>query len=815
MILMPKLNQKGIAHLFLILIILAGLGLTVYLVQQRTNILPHASEPVLAYPFGKAIQLTRSAIPPQYISASGSAQLNPTANFTVEAWVKPELPTTQSVSAPIASKTKSSITDNAFNLTYTANLQSDGKVSYYYNFTVNGKRATDSSCISPSINSYNTSVIPASVSPEKASSWRHVAAVVKDGVMSLYEDGRLLGTRNDWVLQQFCTSTSPIVIGSGIYNDGTAIANFPGLIDEVRISNSARYSGNFTVVKTPFVSDTNTLILYHFDGDVSDNSASGRGGVVNGSISYVDSTIVSPIMPSSNPAGAGYFFSLSPQSDLAVGKEFGVSLRANTNGQSANTFLAKLKFDPAKLEVSNIVMTATPGSFITQVDDVYFDNSSGEISLIGGLPTPGFTSTGIDTPGDRMAQIIFKVKASGNTSLNISEDSQMISDNTNTNIFQSLEKLELNLGAIPSPSPIASPSVTVTSAPDPSPSIVPSVVPSVNPYPTQTVKLLPGSGRYTPNSGGTANIEVVSLSSDQITLTTKISGQLAALKPNTVYKVYLCRIDSYLSCGTNATPEIKTDSDGKVTYATNQFGMNDTTKTHRYFVKVVEEPAPGPLPADVCTNSKPCAEGTYSLFPISSPAISPSPSVTPVACNFTSAKWVTPQNPTIKGNTTVLQVEGSAGCIGKKVAFTIKEDDGILGSENVSITPSNATFSSDNRASTTWLAEFQQDGFNGINNPPEYFFIASLVENPQTTISSSTPELQVNNLRQGEFLNGDGNKDGKIDILDLSVLRKWWNKTGFPPEIDIDDNGVLNTFDLGGLRKILETAGIIKTKSTP
>lgn len=42
--LMPKLNQKGIAHLALLLILLAGVVVGTSLVQQRTNIIPHAQE---------------------------------------------------------------------------------------------------------------------------------------------------------------------------------------------------------------------------------------------------------------------------------------------------------------------------------------------------------------------------------------------------------------------------------------------------------------------------------------------------------------------------------------------------------------------------------------------------------------------------------------------------------------------------------------------------------------------------------------------------------------------------------------------------
>jgi hypothetical protein len=234
---------------------------------------------------------------------------------------------------------------------------------------------------------------------------------------------------------------------------------------------------------------------------------------------------------------------------------------------------------------------------------------------------------------------------------------------------------------------------------------------------------------------------------------------------------------------------------------------------------VVEEPAPGPVPAGVCTTQDPCLEGVYNLFsglpsstPQSSAAVA-SPTPAPQVCTITVVEWVSASNPVKNGDLVTLKVTGNNNCAGQTVKFVIGESDGLAGSDGVVNTPVNAAFNG-NIATSTWVAEFQQDGFNGFNNPPEYFFTASVEGNPQAFLTTSPEQqLRVNNLRQGEFLNGDGNKDGKVDILDLSVLRKWWGKTGFPQEIDIDDNAVLNTFDLGGLRKILEANGIIKNLS--
>jgi hypothetical protein len=54
---------------------------------------------------------------------------------------------------------------------------------------------------------------------------------------------------------------------------------FNGQLDEVRISNVVRYSSAFTRPNAPFVSDNNTLALYHLNeasGQVA-NDSSGRG----------------------------------------------------------------------------------------------------------------------------------------------------------------------------------------------------------------------------------------------------------------------------------------------------------------------------------------------------------------------------------------------------------------------------------------------------------------------------------------------------------------------------------------------------------
>lgn len=56
---------------------------------------------------------------------------------------------------------------------------------------------------------------------------------------------------------------------------------------------------------------------------------------------------------------------------------------------------------------------------------------------------------------------------------------------------------------------------------------------------------------------------------------------------------------------------------------------------------------------------------------------------------------------------------------------------------------------------------------------------------------------------------GDGNKDGKIDLIDMSVLLLWWNKEGLP-EIDLNSDGKINTFDFSLMRNLLIQHKVIK-----
>jgi len=88
--------------------------------------------------------------------------------------------------------------------------------------------------------------------------WYHVAYVKTGNTWKIYLNGILDGT-----------ATNTVSLRGGLCQIGafgTGSDKFPGYIDELRISNTARYTANFTPSTTPFQNDANTLLLLHMDG---------------------------------------------------------------------------------------------------------------------------------------------------------------------------------------------------------------------------------------------------------------------------------------------------------------------------------------------------------------------------------------------------------------------------------------------------------------------------------------------------------------------------------------------------------------------
>ena len=110
--------------------------------------------------------------------------------------------------------------------------------------------------------------------------WYHVAVSREsNGTRKIFVNGVLASTN---------TSTTAPSNSNGIFAIGSAGSYkgeyFAGRIDEVRLSNTARYTANFTPSTTRFTGDANTVALYHLDAGTGqtlvDSSGNNRNGVL-------------------------------------------------------------------------------------------------------------------------------------------------------------------------------------------------------------------------------------------------------------------------------------------------------------------------------------------------------------------------------------------------------------------------------------------------------------------------------------------------------------------------------------------------------
>jgi hypothetical protein len=96
--------------------------------------------------------------------------------------------------------------------------------------------------------------------------WYHIA-VSRDGSGDIraFIDGTQIGSTQN-VTATFFNSTALLVMGADMYNGSIHYGNaLDGYMDEIRISNTARYTSNFTPSTTAFTSDANTKLLIHSD----------------------------------------------------------------------------------------------------------------------------------------------------------------------------------------------------------------------------------------------------------------------------------------------------------------------------------------------------------------------------------------------------------------------------------------------------------------------------------------------------------------------------------------------------------------------
>lgn len=128
--------------------------------------------------------------------------------------------------------------------------------------------------------------------------WHHVAIVRRQstGVIELYVDGALdaSGTYSTGNLSYpdgydpgIGQNNPYLVLGAEKHDAGGSYPSYNGKMDELRISDTRRYTTAFTPPSGPFSPDANTMGLYHFNeatGTVLKDSATVTGAPTNGEL---------------------------------------------------------------------------------------------------------------------------------------------------------------------------------------------------------------------------------------------------------------------------------------------------------------------------------------------------------------------------------------------------------------------------------------------------------------------------------------------------------------------------------------------------
>jgi len=90
--------------------------------------------------------------------------------------------------------------------------------------------------------------------------WYHIAISRSGNTTRMFIDGTQVGSFTD----NFTYNYADLTIGAFYNYASGGVMN--GHLDEFRVSNTARYTSNFTPQTQPFVNDANTLLLLHMDG---------------------------------------------------------------------------------------------------------------------------------------------------------------------------------------------------------------------------------------------------------------------------------------------------------------------------------------------------------------------------------------------------------------------------------------------------------------------------------------------------------------------------------------------------------------------
>ena len=178
-----------------------------------------------------------------YLTSNAQANYNLSGDFTIEMWVRLE-----SVNDTIISSLSNTNWSSASTNDWILLIDGAGYIGF---------------------NVKNVGTVYGSSDVRNLNTWQHVAVVRNSGTTTIYIDGTSYVSNTGAGSGAIGNSANTIEFGRGAT---TLTGSYQGWVDEFRMSNTARWTANFTPAAAAYTSDQYTLCLMHFDYNNQDNN---------------------------------------------------------------------------------------------------------------------------------------------------------------------------------------------------------------------------------------------------------------------------------------------------------------------------------------------------------------------------------------------------------------------------------------------------------------------------------------------------------------------------------------------------------------
>ncbi len=124
-------------------------------------------------------------------------------------------------------------------------------------------------------------------------SWEHIAVCRVGDVFTMYVDGV---AQSSPITNSLTVNARSAPLAMGKWGGGNTDGDYQGYMDEIRVSDVARYTTGFTPQTTQFTSDANTMLLIHsdFDGGLGADSSGNKNDFTPTNLVASDKMVDSP-----------------------------------------------------------------------------------------------------------------------------------------------------------------------------------------------------------------------------------------------------------------------------------------------------------------------------------------------------------------------------------------------------------------------------------------------------------------------------------------------------------------------------------------